>query len=81
MKRGSFDVHLEHRRLDATVNRLVLGILTAALFMGSASLWSQNVPPLAWGVSIPGAAGCTVAVCLGATLIRAIKRTGDIQQK
>lgn len=30
IKRGRFDVHLEHRRLEQTVNRLVLGILTAA---------------------------------------------------
>ena len=81
MKQGSFDVHLNHRRLDTTVNRLVLGILTAALFMGSTSLLSQKVPPLVWDVSIPGAAGCTVAVWLGYTLIRAIKRMGDIQQK
>ncbi|MGI9428964.1 MAG: ABC1 kinase family protein [Bythopirellula sp.] len=81
MKKGSFDVHLNHRRLESTVNRLVLGILTAALFMGSTSLWSQQVPPLAWGVSVPGVAGSLLAVWLGATLVRAIKRTGDIQQK
>jgi ubiquinone biosynthesis protein len=81
MKKGSFDVHLNHRRLDTTINRLVLGILTAALFMGSTSLLSQSVPPLAWGVSVPGAAGCGVAVWLGFTLIRAIKQMGDIQQQ
>jgi ubiquinone biosynthesis protein len=81
MKKGSFDVHLNHRRLDTTINRLVLGILTAALFMGSTSLLSQSVPPLAWGVSIPGAAGCAMAVWLGYSLIRAIKRMGDIQEK
>ena len=33
VKKGSFDVHLNHRRLETTVNRLVLGILTAALFI------------------------------------------------
>ena len=81
MKKGSFDVHLNHRRLETTVNRLVLGILTAALFMGSTALLSANVRPLAWGVSVPGALGCTLAVWLGATLIRAIRRTGDIQQE
>ena len=30
LKKGSFDVHLNHRHLDTTVNRLVLGILSAA---------------------------------------------------
>ena len=44
-KRGKFDVHLQHRRLEPIVNRLVLGILTAALFVGSASLCSSQVPP------------------------------------
>ena len=78
IKRGRFDVHLEHRRLGSTVNRLVLGLLASALFVGSAQLWSRGVPPLIHGVSLPGAAGCAVAVGLGFRLLRAIKRSGDI---
>ena len=58
-----------------------MGILTAALFVGSTSLLSNSVPPLAWGVSAPGIAGCGIAVWLGYSLIRAIKRMGDIQQR
>ena len=80
VKKGSFDVHLDHRRLDSIVNRLVLGILAAALFMGSALLWSQSVPPLFRGVSIPGALGSLVSVYLGCKLIRAIKKSGDIDE-
>ncbi len=79
LRRGRFDVHLQHRRLDSIVNRLVMGVLTAALFMGSASLWSSNVRPLVYGVSLPGAAGCVVAVYLGFTLIRAIRLSGSIR--
>lgn len=78
MRRGSFNVHLEHQRLDSVVNRLVLGILAAALFVGSASLWSNNVKPVLWGTSVPGAAGCSGAVILGAWLIRAIRRSGNL---
>jgi len=78
IKRGRFDVHLEHRRLEQTVNRLVLGILSAALFMGSAMLWSTAVPPLLAGYSVPGAFGCSAGVFLGFRLLRAIKRSGDI---
>jgi ubiquinone biosynthesis protein len=78
IKKGSFDVHLDHRRLDSIVNRLVLGILAAALFMGSALLWSQSVPPLFREVSIPGSLGCVVSAFLGIKLIRAIKKSGDI---
>ena len=79
IRRGSFDVHLEHRRLDSIVNRLVLGLLASALFVGSASLLSNNVSPLFRETSIPGAIGCLIAMYLGFTLIRAIKKSGDIQ--
>ena len=78
MKQGSFDIHLEHRRLEATVNRLVLGIITAALFVGSATLWSREVPPILGGYSLPGVLGCVGAVFLGWRVTRAIKRSGDM---
>ena len=45
LKRGKFDVHLQHRRLEPVANRLVMGILIAALFMGSASFCSNHVRP------------------------------------
>ncbi|QEG21642.1 ABC1 kinase family protein [Mariniblastus fucicola] len=75
MKRGKFDVHLEHRRLEPIVNRLVKGILTAALFMGSASLSSYQVPPTINGFSIPGFLGCGVALYMGWSITRAINRS------
>lgn len=78
LRRGSFDVHLEHRKLDSIVNRLVLGVLSAALFVGSASLWSNGVRPLVGGVSLPGAAGCAIALYLGFVLVRAIRKAGNI---
>jgi ubiquinone biosynthesis protein len=79
IRRGRFDVHLEHRRLDSIVNRLVMGVLSAALFVGSASLWSNNVKPLIWDTSVPGAIGCVVAVYLGFHLLRAISKTGNLR--
>jgi ubiquinone biosynthesis protein len=81
VRRGNFDVNLQHRRLDATVNRLVMGILTAAMFIGSSLLWSRNVEPILWGYSVPGALGCTVAIVLGLRLLQAIKRSGKIEQR
>ncbi|MCO8122824.1 AarF/UbiB family protein [Stieleria sp. TO1_6] len=78
VRRGSFDVHLEHRRLDSIANRLVLGLLTAALFVGSTSLLSNQVHPLLYDTSIPGAIGCASAVYLGLKLIAAIKHSGNI---
>ncbi|MEM8680260.1 MAG: AarF/ABC1/UbiB kinase family protein, partial [Planctomycetota bacterium] len=81
VKDGSFDVHLDHRRLDTIVNRLVMGILSAALFVGSASLWSRKVAPLISGVSVPGFLGCAVAVWLGFHLIRAVRRSGSLHDR
>jgi ubiquinone biosynthesis protein len=43
---GKFDVHLDHRGLEPSVNRLVLGLLTSALFLGSSLMLSYKVPPL-----------------------------------
>ncbi|MDG1895283.1 MAG: AarF/ABC1/UbiB kinase family protein [Fuerstiella sp.] len=78
VRRGKFSVHLEHQRLDSIVNRLVMGVLASALFVGSASLWSNNVAPLVFGASLPGAIGCVVAIYLGAQLIRAIRKSGNL---
>ncbi len=80
VKRGRFDVHLDHRKLEQTINRLVLGILSAAMFVGSALLWSQNVSPVVMGISLPGATGCLLGLILGYRLLRAIKRSGDIEE-
>jgi ubiquinone biosynthesis protein len=78
IRSGSFDVNLEHRKLDKVTNRLVLGVLSAALFVGSSFLWSNNVKPVFGGVSLPGVAGCVTAVYLGFILVRAIRKAGNI---
>jgi ubiquinone biosynthesis protein len=78
---GSFDVYLEHRRLDTIVNRLVYGILTAALFLGSCQLLSRKIPPLYAEVSIPGATGCLLSVLMGIQLFRAIKKSGNLSDR
>lgn len=78
VKQGRFDVHLEHRRLDKIVNRLVLGIIAASLFIGSSLLWSRNVGPMIAGYSVPGGLGAAAAVHLSFRLLRAIRASGDI---
>ena len=81
MRGGSFTIHLDHRNLDPVVNRLVLGVLTAALFLGSSELWSRQAPPLAYGVSVFGLLGYALSVLLGWRLLRAIRRSGNISSK
>ena len=78
---GTFSVHLHHRQLDPVVNRLVLGMMTSALIVGSSLLWSMKAPPVVAGVSVFGGASYMVAMYLGWRLLRATKKSGDIGPK
>jgi ubiquinone biosynthesis protein len=77
---GKFDVHLDHRGLEPSVNRLVLGLLTSSLFLGSSLLISQKV----WAfhdVSIPGTLGYLLSAFLGWRLLRAIGKSGRLDRR
>lgn len=78
MRGGRFYVHMDHRGLEPSVNRLVLGLLASCLFLGSAMLLAFDVPPLLRGASLPGAVGAVVSVWLGVRVLRAIGRSGDL---
>ncbi len=86
---GKFDVHLDHRGLEPSVNRLVLGLLTSALFLGSAVLISSEVPPLLfpersyWGfhrLSLLGLTACGISLILGLRVLRAIYKSGHLDR-
>jgi len=81
VREGTFSVHLDLRHIDPVVNRLVLGVMTAALLVSSALLWSMNAPPTLGGVSVFGGAGYLMAAYLVWRLLRAIKNSGDINSK
>jgi ubiquinone biosynthesis protein len=94
---GKFDVHLDHRRLEPSVNRLVLGMLTSALFIGSALMLSQEVPPLLFhdglkiggkpvgfglrDLSLLGLIGCGLSMLIGLRLLRAIGKSGHLDRR
>ena len=89
---GKFDVHLDHRGLGPSVNRLVLGMLASALFVGSSFLLSYQVPPLLFhqneppgsackDISLLGLAGCTLSLLVGLRLLWAIGKSGHLDQK
>jgi ubiquinone biosynthesis protein len=87
MQGGRFDIHLDHRGLEPSVNRLVLGMLASALFVGSALLLSRQVPPLIDlppvlpNISVPGLAAAVVSIALGLRLWRAINKSGHLDRK
>jgi len=69
---GTFEFHLEHRRLERTVDRLVQGVLIAALLIASSRLWAANAGPVIWGVDmsdLAGAVGFIVGLLLAARLV------------
>jgi ubiquinone biosynthesis protein len=96
VQEGKFDVHLDHRGLGPSVNRLVLGMLASALFVGSSLMLSYKVPPLLfyrrdptatshwfglYDLSLLGLAGCTISILIGLRLLRAIWKSGHLDQK
>lgn len=87
---GRFDVHLEHRRLGPTANRLVMGMITSALFLGSSLMLSFQVKPVLFpgqgpfgiqDVSILGMSGLFVSLMMGLRLTLAIRKSGNLDQK
>jgi ubiquinone biosynthesis protein len=93
VQEGKFDIHLDHRRLGPSVNRLVLGMLTSSLFVGSALMLSYSVPPLLFpaekatnfagfnNISVLGLLGCITSVLVGLRLMWAINKSGHLDQK
>ncbi len=89
IQRGKFDVHLDHRRLGPSINRLVLGMMTSALFLGSSWLLSNKVSPLLFrdrewlgirDLSMIGVCGMLASIFLGLRLFLAIRRSGNLDQ-
>ena len=87
---GKFDVHLDHRGLGPSVNRLVLGLLCSALFLGSSQLMASKVSPLLFherpffgiqDVSVLGLAGCSLSMLIGLRLLRAIVKSGHLDRR
>ncbi len=80
VQRGRFNIHLEHQHVEPAVNRLVFGMVTSALFIGSALLLSSRVPPDFEGISIPGVLACALSGVLGLRLMWAIRKSGRLQK-
>ena len=86
---GRFDVHLVHRRLGPTANRMVLGLMTSALFLGSSLMLSYKVPPLFFpgegplgiqDLSFLGLTGFFVSLMMGLRLMWAIRKSGNLDE-
>lgn len=86
-RRGEVRMTLEHQRLGPTVNRLVLGLMTSAVFLGSSLMLSMKVPPLLFteparmgvqDLSLLGLLGVLGSVAMMLWLLLAINRSGHL---
>lgn len=89
VQQGRFEINLDHGGLGPSVNRLVLGMLTSALFLGSTLMLSREVTPLLFAettvlgmhrISLLGLFGCAMSVLLGLRLIRSIMKSGHLDR-
>ena len=78
---------LEHQRLSPTVNRMVLGLMTSAVFLGSSLLLAMKVPPLLFAdaswlalqdISLFGLVGFFGSMTVMLWLLLAINRSGHL---
>ncbi|MGI9470469.1 MAG: ABC1 kinase family protein [Rubripirellula sp.] len=86
-RRGEVRMTLEHQRLGPTVNRMVLGLMTSAVFLGSSLLLAMKVPPLlfhneSWlalkDISLLGLIGFCGSITVMLWLLLAINRSGHL---
>lgn len=84
---GKLDVHLSHRGLSPSINRLVLGLLTSSLLLGSSILMASKVPPLLFinggplglkDLSLIGLGGFAVSLIVTIRILLAINRSGHL---
>jgi ubiquinone biosynthesis protein len=81
VQKQRFAIQLEHHHLEPSVNRLVFGMMTSALFLGSALMWSYRAPPIISDVSVFGVLGCIVSAALAVRLAWAIQKSGRLQDR
>lgn len=89
LQEGKIDVHLSHKGLGPSINRIVLGLLISSTFLGSSMLLAYKVPPLlflepGWmgieRLSLFGLLGYAVSSLAVLRLIRAINRSGHLDR-
>lgn len=87
VQEGKLDVQLSHRGLSPSINRLVLGLLTSSLLLGSSILMASEVPPLLFmeggplglkDLSIMGLIGFVVSSLVAFRILLAINKSGHL---
>jgi ubiquinone biosynthesis protein len=74
-RKGTIEIHMEHKKLERSVNRLVFGILTASIFIGSSMVMASGAPPVVFGFSALGVIGYVIALVMGIRILWSIMIT------
>jgi len=77
LRSGNLELRVTHTALDPVANRLVQGLISAALLVASAILWQARAVPVVRGVPILAAAGLAVSVLIAGRLLYRIHRSGE----
>jgi ubiquinone biosynthesis protein len=87
VQEGKLDVQLSHRGLSPSINRLVLGLLTSSLLLGSSILMASKVPPLLFmdggplglkDLSLLGVLGFVTSTLVAFRILLAINKSGHL---
>jgi ABC1 atypical kinase-like domain len=83
VRKQNFAVQIQHQHqhLEPSVNRLVFGMMVSSLFVGSALLWANSVPPLLGGVSVFGISGCRPRVDAGLSSVSCDPKIGHVSRR
>ncbi len=87
VRRGEAKLTLEHQRLGPMINRMVLGVMASAVFLGSSLMLAFTVPPVLFtdhavlgiqDVSLLGIVGVLGSIAVMMWLVIAINRSGHL---
>lgn len=77
IRNGTFEVKQENRRMEATIHRLALAILSASFFIGSSMLFANKAEPAFGDVSLSGTFGFLLSLMFAWRLVRRINKGDD----
>ena len=77
LRSGNLELRITHTALDPVANRLVQGLIAAALLIASAILWQARADPVVGDVPILAAVGLAVSVLIAGRILFQIHRSGE----
>ena len=82
IRKGTFEIKHEHERLEVSVNRLVLGLLSSSLFLGGTVMLTRESPELPGLVLVLlGLSSMAVSALLAMRLVMGIRRMEKEEQQ